>query len=245
MLRGIYSAAYAMEMAARNHEIVSENLVHATTPGYRRQGLVYEATAASVPPPAGGNAAPPAPTALQPPASYLYLEPGPLQQTNNPLDFAVSGDTFFVVQGPNGPLYTRNGSFELSPGGELQTRGGGYAVNGDSGPITVPPDAAAITVATDGTVTANGNQVGHLQLANFANPQTLRRVGPTLFEGDAPETPPPNSARIDQGYREGSNVQAVQEMVSMMIGMRFYEAAGKTMQAISDAIAQNTRPAQA
>ena len=106
----------------------------------------------------------------------------------------------------------------------------------------MPLDTAAITVATDGTVTANGNQVGHIRLATFANPQTLRRVGPTLFEGDAPETPPPNSVRVDQGYREGSNVQAVQEMVSMMIGMRFYEAAGKTMQAISDAVSQNTRP---
>jgi flagellar basal-body rod protein FlgF len=247
MLRGIYNAAYAMEVATRNHEIVAENLVNATTPGYRRQGLVYEASAAVVAPLSAGtpSAPSPAPTVPGGLSTYLHLESGPLQQTSNPLDFAIDGSAFFVVQGPNGPLYTRNGAFELGPSGDLRTRGGGYAVNGDSGPITVPLDTSAITVATDGTVTANGNQVGHLQLANFANPQTLRRVGPTLFEGDAPETPPTNSVRIDQGYREGSNVQAVQEMVSMMIGMRFYEAAGKTMQAISDAVAQNTRPAQA
>jgi flagellar basal-body rod protein FlgF len=241
MLRGIYNAAYAMEVATRNHEIVAENLVNATTPGYRRQGLVYEATAAELAPASAGNTAPPpsAPSAL---GTYLHLESGPLQQTANPLDFAIDGSAFFVVEGPNGPLYTRNGAFELGPSGDLRTRGGGYAVTGDGGAITVPLDTAAITVATDGTVTANGNQVGHLRLANFANPQTLRRVGPTLFEGDSPETPAPNSVRIDQGYREGSNVQAVQEMVSMMLGMRFYEAAGKAMQAISDAVSQDTRP---
>ena len=91
---------------------------------------------------------------------------------------------------------------------------------------------------------ANGNQVGQLQLARFANPQTLRRVGPTLFEGDAPQTPPPESGRIEQGYKEGSNVQPVQEMVTMLMGMRFYEAAQKAMQSLSDAVGQNTRPQQ-
>jgi flagellar basal-body rod protein FlgF len=244
MLRGIYNVAYAMEVATRNHEIVAENLVNSTTPGYRRQGLVYEASASAAAN-AGYSAtagAAPAPSVPGGISTYLHLESGTLQQTANPLDFAIDGTAFFVVQGPNGPLYTRNGAFELGPGGELRTRGGGYAVNGDSGAITVPPDTSAITVATDGSVTANGNPVGHLRLANFANPQTLRRVGSTLFEGDAPETPPPNTVRIDQGYREGSNVEPVQEMVSMMLGMRFYEAAGKAMQAISDAIAQNTRP---
>ena len=241
MLRGIYNAAYAMEMATRNHEIVAENIVNATTPGYRRQGLLYEASVAAVQPSTSADAARSSgvPGGA---SSYLHLEPGPLQQTNNPLDMAIDGAAFFVVQGPNGPLYTRNGSFELGPTGDLHTRGGGYAVNGQGGALTVPPEAGAIAVDADGTVTANGAQIGRLQLATFANPQSLRRVGPTLFEGDAPETPQLNSVRVEQGYREGSNVQPVQEMVSMMLGMRFYEAAGKAMQALSDAIAQNTRP---
>ena len=99
------------------------------------------------------SAAPPTGAAPQAPRSYLYLEPGPLQQTGNPLDVAISGDAFFVVQGPNGPLYTRNGSFELGPGGELRTRGGGYPV---AGAITVPPDAGTVTVGSDGTVVPTG-----------------------------------------------------------------------------------------
>jgi len=137
-------------------------------------------------------------------------------------------------------LYTRNGSFELSAQGELRTRGGQYRVSGQGGAITVPQNASAITVGSDGTITADGTQVGRLQLANFERLDALRRAGPTLFEGDAPQTPPA-SVRVDQGYREGSNVQAVQEMVSMMLGMRHYEAAGKVLQTISDSVSQLTR----
>ena len=83
MLRGIYSVASAMETAARNHDIVSENLVNSTTPGYRRQGLLYESTAASFVPTDAANATP-APASSQGPTSYNYFEPGPVQQTNNP-----------------------------------------------------------------------------------------------------------------------------------------------------------------
>jgi flagellar basal body rod protein FlgG len=243
MLRSVYSAAYAMQMSARNHEIVAENLVHATTPGYRRQASLYEASPASLmPPTTSGGAA--APAEFPQPQSYTYFEQGPLQQTNNPLDFAVSGNTFFVVEGPNGPLYTRNGSFEVTPTGELRTRGGGYRVSGQGGAITVPVDSGPIVVGSDGTITANGAQVGRLQLADFPRLDSLRRVGPTLFEGDAPQAPPA-SVRVDQGYREGSNVQAVQEMISMMVGMRHYEAASKVLQTINDSVSQNTRAQQA
>jgi flagellar basal body rod protein FlgG len=245
MLRGIYSVASAMETAARNHEIIAENLVNATTPGYRRQGLLYESASASTSP---------APSALNTGRSrsngpgsnsYLYTDPGPLQQTNNPYDVALAGNAFFVLQGPNGPLYTRNGSFQLGPGGQLQARGSGYPVSGSGGQgITIPPDATNVTIGSDGTVFSSGAEIGRLQLASFARPDTLQRVGPTLFQGENPQTPPADSIRVEQGYREGSNVQPVQEMVSMMLGMRFYEAAGKALQAITDAVAQNTKPSQ-
>ena len=155
---------------------------------------------------------------------------------------ALSGNAFFTVQGPNGPLYTRNGSFTLSATGQLQTRGGGYPVLGQGNVLTVPADASSITIAGDGTVSANGAAIGRLRLASFANTESLQRVGPTLFEGPAPQTPAPDSVRVEQGYRESSNVQPVQEMVTMMMGMRFYEAAQKAMQSMSDAVAQNTRP---
>jgi flagellar basal body rod protein FlgG len=227
-----------MESASRNQEIVAENLTHAVTPGYRRQALTFEVPDYSANADdrgtrnagRGGS-----------PGAFTHYESGPIEQTQNPLDVALVGDAFFVVEGPNGPLYTRNGGFELNAAGQLQTRGGGYRVRGRGGPITLPTNATQIAISTEGTISANGVEVGRLDFATFARPDTLRRVGGTLFEGGGPETPPPGTVRVEQGYREGSNVQPVQEMVSMMLGMRFYEAAEKAMRAISDAVAQNTR----
>lgn len=238
MLRGLYRVAGAMETVSRNHEIVSENLVNAATPGYRRQGMVFEVGRSADPdapgpePRGAGRAA----------TSFAYMDPGSLQKTDNPFDAALSGDAFFTLQGPNGPIYTRNGSFQLGVNGQLQSRGGGYTVTGEGGPITIPRDASSISIAGDGTVSADGTTIGKLRLANFQDPASLTRVGPTLFEGPNPQAPAAGSVRVEQGFRESSNVQPVREMVSMMMGMRFYEAAQKAMQSMSDAVAQNTRP---
>src|SRR5690349_2006678 len=101
MLRGIYSAASDMEASARNQEIVAENLAHVATPGYRRQGSVFDVgmqqddLAAATQ--ALGNG--------RNPVGFTHFDPGPMQQTNNPYDLALVGNAFFVVQGPNGPLY--------------------------------------------------------------------------------------------------------------------------------------------
>ncbi|MBI1832808.1 MAG: flagellar hook basal-body protein [Planctomycetes bacterium] len=244
MLNSLYSVASALESSTRNQELVAENLANSATPGYRRQGLVFEVSPYSMtaPPPSAGGSSPGGNAA---PQVFSLFDSGPLEQTNNPLDLAVAGSAFFVLEGPNGPVYTRNGAFELTPTGELQGRGNGYRVSGQGGALAVPAGTNTIEVAQDGTIKVNGNNViGRLQLATFAQPNDLRRVGPTLFEGDAPQTPPPGSARVQQGYREGSNVQVAQEMVSMMLGMRFYEAAERAMRAVGDAVAQNTRVQQ-
>jgi flagellar basal-body rod protein FlgF len=241
MLRGLYRMAGAMETVSRNQEMISENLVNATTPGYRRQGMVFEVPQSSV----GADGAAPAGrgrSSGRTPTYFAYMETGSLQKTDNPLDAALSGNAFFTVQGPNGPVYTRNGSFQLNANGQLETRGGGYRVQGQGGALTIPTNASSINIAGDGTVSADGALVGQLQLASFDDPTALRRVGPTLFEGPTPQTPAAGAVRVEQGFRESSNVQPVQEMVSMMMGLRFYEAAQKAMQTMSDTIAQNTRP---
>lgn len=239
MLRGLYSVASAMEASSRNHEIVSENLANAATPGYRRQGSIFEP---KVPGPTGDAELADRAGAVSP-RTFSNFESGPLQQTSNPLDLALVGYGFFVLAGPNGPLYTRNGGFEIGANGILQLRGSGYPVRGQGGStLSIPGDSAQITIGADGTVSANNIEIGRLDLATFERPEALRRVGATLFEGDAPQPPPVGALRIEQGYREGSNVQPVQEMVSMMIGMRHYEAAERAIRALGDAVSHTTRP---
>jgi flagellar basal-body rod protein FlgF len=241
MLRGIYSVAGAMEAATQSQEMAAENLTHLATPGYRRQGTFFELNTDQIsdPAPASRNIA-----SVSSPRAYSNLEGGPLQQTGNPFDLALSGNAFFVLDGPNGPLYTRNGGFERNAAGDLQTRGSGYRLRGSGGPISVPADATEINVNADGVIFAKGAEIGRLRLASFDRPEEMRRVGTTMFAADDPKTPPPGEVRVEQGYREGSNVQPVKEMVAMVLGMRYYQAAEKAMSALSDAVAQNTRSQQ-
>jgi flagellar basal body rod protein FlgG len=230
----MYDAGWSLHAATLNQELTADNLAHATTPGYRRQGLSFAPFLQDV---AFTEKAVADPAALTP---YTNFTPGPLIHTEQPFDLALTGDAFFVLDGPSGPVYTRSGAFELSPQGDLQARNG-MTVRGQGGRINIP-NAASIQVTQDGVIRADGSEVGRLQIARFDNPAELRRVGTTLFEGPAPREPEPGSFRVEQGFREGANVEAVQEMINMMIGMRQYEAAERTLRAMSEAIALNTRP---
>jgi flagellar basal-body rod protein FlgF len=239
MIAGMYSAVSALNGAATTQEIVAENLAHANMPGYRRQGLTFESvqqTAVARTPGSNGGI-----TGAQAGRAYTSFDQGPVQYTGNPLDLAVSGNTFFVLDGPNGPVYTRNGSFELDAQGNLQSHGG-LAVRSGGGKITIPPNTNKITVSQDGTVLANNLEVGKLQLAEFSDPSVLERAGTTLFQGPAGQQPNAGTYRVEQGYQEGSNVQIVNEMVSMISGMRYYEAAQRALRALGDAVALDTNP---
>lgn len=242
MMRGVYDAATALSEALINQDVRAANLANATTTGYRSQGYTHGTFAAALDQAVAGV---PTPGAGNPSVSGIYtnFEPGPMQQTGNPLDLAITGDGFFIVDGPSGPLYTRNGAFELDSQGQLQTKSG-LLVRGEGGPIRIPPDTSRIIIASDGTVQADNNAVGRLQLARVPNARgSLQRAGDTLFEGPPP---PPQldlgDVRVLQGYREGSNVQVVHEMISMLAGMRHYEASQRALRSLSEATALNTRP---
>jgi flagellar basal body rod protein FlgG len=260
MISGLYSAATALDNAIANQDAVAENLAHANVPGYRRRGLIFgtfeqqlqEATAqlaTPVPPfqPRTVEAAAESPAAqslfgAQPLLGFTGFEPGQLQHTGNPLDVAATGSTFFVVEGPSGTLYTRNGTFRLNEQNQLETTGG-LRVRGQGGSITLPPDASRIAITPDGRVLADNVEIDRLTLANFDDPRVLQRAGTSVFQGPAsPPEPEPGTARIEQGYRESSNVQVVNEMVAMLAGLRHYEAADRALRSISEAVALTTRP---
>jgi flagellar basal-body rod protein FlgF len=233
MLTGLYNAAGALGAATASHEMAAENLAHATTPGYRRRSVMFEAVdhAAQQSGYFGVSA----------PSEVTHFEPGPLQHTDNPLDLALSADAFFALDGPSGPVYTRAGCFELNARGELQSTSGLRVRGTGGGAIVIPPNTNTITVNSQGFVYADNAQVGQLQLATFSDARGLRRVGPSLFEGPAPQTPTLGSVRVEQGYREGSNVQIVQEMVALIVGMRHYQAAQKAMTALSESVQQHAQ----
>lgn len=243
MIRGIYSAATGLEAFSLLQDAVGENLANSTTPGYRQRGVSFESFEVPIPADhpelAEGDV-----FGTQPYAIYNNFEPGPLQTTGNPLDFALSGNVnaFFGLNGPNGPLFTRNGVFTLNADGMLQSANG-LPVRGQGGAaIIIPAGTARVEIEENGGIRANGAIVGVLELNVFPNPNALQRVGPSLFQGAAPAAAQPGAVQVVQGVRENSNVQPVTEMVSMIFALRLYEHAQRALRSLSDAIQQNTRP---
>jgi len=268
MLRGLYAAASGLEANIVNQDALTENVAHANVSGYRRQGAVFEpfepvlarATAATpgvalvaqgprnTPPPP-----PPVPGGggelwgTRPSFIFTDFTPGGLLPTGNPLDLAATDNsTWFVVDGPNGPLLTRNGQFTLDDRNRIITRSG-LLVRGSAGQILVPPSATNINIGPEGLVAAtiDGQPVviDTLLLANVGNPTSMIRVGDTLFQGPVPNGPPlPGTGHIQQGYLEQPNQQVVTDMVGMLNGLRHYEAAQRALRSLSEALALSTRP---
>lgn len=158
---------------------------------------------------------------------------GEIAMTSNPFDLAIQGGGFFMVQGPGGTLYTRDGAFTMSGDGRLVT-GDGHIVMGEGGAtIQLDPDGGAPSIGRAGAISQNGNEVGHIALAGFAHPENLQKVGDNLWSavGQAQTTP---DGVIVQGALEGSNVRPVLELTKLIAISRAYESAAKIVSNADD-----------
>lgn len=238
MLVGFYSAASALRAAELNQDVIATNLAHMNVPGFRRSSLTTSAFRD---------------TLTQSPNSPGFgtieegvnsdFTPGPMMATDRKLDVAIDGDGFFTVESPTGPLYTRSGSFQIGDGGTLVGTHG-MPVVGAGGPINLPADVrqSDIQISSDGTISANGQQLGQLQLVAFANRNQLQQVGTTLFSAPPTAQPADVDVQVVQGMREQSNVRPVDELVSMIVAMRYHEAAQRTLRSMNETIQKNTDP---
>ena len=223
MYAGIYSAASAMNVAERSHELTAQNLASAHLPGFRRRMDVGQASEQ--------------PSGTEP---HIDFTPGGLQRTGRPLDAALVGEGFFTVQGSDGsPLYTRAGDWFLNSEGELTTVDGLPVLAGGQ-PVRLPPTASenALTISETGELRVGDQSLGTLDIVTFADPTGLQPVGQTLFQAPPELAPTPSTARVQQGVRELSNVSIPVELIRMLAGVRNYEAAQKAMQALAKSIAQ-------
>ena len=248
MLRSLYTAATGMEAQQTKLDVIANNLANSSTTGFKRARADFEdllsetIRSATAPTPQGGGRPEPLQVCLgvRNAATTRSFAQGDMTSTQNPLDLAIEGGGFFRVQRANGDFgYTRAGNFRVDATGRLVTQTGEIV----DPPITIPQDATAITIRSDGTVLAtmpgktDPTTLGNLQLAIFTNPGGLESLGNNLFGATAASGDPvvvkPGElgvGSISQGYLENANVQAVQEMVDMITTQRAYEMNSKTIQ---------------
>jgi flagellar basal-body rod protein FlgF len=159
---------------------------------------------------------------------------GTLQSTGNPLDLALSGQGFFTVKGPHGPLYTRNGSFKVSADGALTTLEGKPVIGPDGQPIQIPP-GGPVVVGSDGSLTQDGQSVGQLNIVDFKDRSALEKTGNGYFIGTPDNAPiPAADATVAQGSIEGSNVAPAESAVRLVGVMRQFEMLQKAISLTSD-----------
>lgn len=174
-------------------------------------------------------------------ATWVDLSPGAIERTGDPLDVAINGNAYLVVQTPQGQRYTRNGALSINADGQLVT-GEGYQVLGDSGPITFQSSDHNITIAPTGIITVQEGSGtaeaprGRLQLVGFDQPQRLQKDGGSTFvaPNGVNATAPPPDTRVVQGAIEKSNVNAVAEMARMIQITRNYTDIAAILQQESD-----------
>jgi flagellar basal-body rod protein FlgG len=247
MIRSLWIAKTGMDAQQTQLDVISNNLANVGTNGYKRQVAEFQDLLYQNLRQAGASSSQQTqlPTGLQLGTGVQLVSTpriftqGNLQQTGSQFDMAVNGNGFFQVQMPDGTTaYTRDGTFHVDSAGQLVTSSG-YAL---SPAVTIPPTAQSVTIGADGTVSITlpgqsaAQNVGAVQLAGFINPAGLESKGQNLFaETAASGTPSANSpgtnglGTLQQGYVETSNVNVVEELVSMIQTQRAYELNSKAI----------------
>ena len=247
MTQALWIAKTGLDAQQTRMAVISNNLANTNTTGFKRDRASFEDLLYQTVRQAGGASSEQTqlPTGLSTgtgvrvAATDKQFTQGNLSQTGNALDVAINGRGFFEVLTPDGsPAYTRDGSFQINSQGELVTNAG-YPVQPG---LQLPEGAQSVTIAGDGTITvqiagqAEGVQIGALIVSDFINPAGLQAKGGNLYvetgaSGPAQQGAPGENGAglLVQGALEGSNVNVVEELVSMIETQRAYETNAKAI----------------
>ena len=248
MINSLWISKTGMQAQQTQLDVISNNMANVSTNGFKRANAVFEDLMYQNLRQVGAAATEQnnLPTGLQiglgvrTVATSRSFTQGSLQQSGNQLDLAVNGSGFLQVTMPDGTTgYTRDGSLQTDSQGRLVTSSG-FPIAGD---ITIPAEAQSITVGSDGVVSvkmpgnATPQQVGNIELAGFINPAGLEPLGQNMYAESAASGNPVTGApganglgNLMQGYVETSNVNVVQELVTMIQTQRAYEMNSKAIQ---------------
>ncbi|MHC4534583.1 MAG: flagellar hook-basal body protein [Planctomycetota bacterium] len=240
----------SLDALTQEYETITHNLANVSTAGFKRRcntfsksleeqmtGLLGQATGAETYSPGSIEL-----------TSSLDFSQGNLTVTGRSLDFALSGKGFFVIETPNGPLYTRNGIFQTNQNGQIIDMQG-RIVAGEAGPITIPNNMISqVSVSSDGSISADGTPIGKFQLVDFAdNEAKLVPTGDSCYRMPDVNIQPvaAENAIVKQGSQEVSNVKMIEELVDMIMVSRLYEANMKFIAARKEVASSITSAAMA
>ena len=248
MINSLWISKTGMEAQQMQLDVISNNLANVSTNGFKKSHAVFEDLMYQNLRQVGSNTSEQStlPTGLQvglgvrTVATSRNFAQGNLQQTSNNLDVAVQGNGFFQLTMPDGTIgYTRDGAFQIDSQGRMVNSSGLPLASG----ITVPANATNVAVAADGKVTATipGSvalqTIGTITLASFINPAGLEPKGQNVYAESAASGQPTVGAAnanglgsLMQGFVETSNVNVVQELVTMIQTQRAYEMNSKAIQ---------------
>lgn len=201
----------------REMQVLAHNVANLSTTGFRREGVVFSEFVRRL----DGGEEPLSMAAAN--ARQTYLDQGGLSHTGGPLDLAIEGDGFFLVETPAGERLTRAGHFLRNAEGEMVTPEGHRLLDIGGAPVFLPADAGPIGIADDGTVSVGGEPLAQLGLVRPEDPSQIRREGGNLLLATG-EILPAENAVLHQGFLEESNVNPISEMARLIAVQRAYEA---------------------
>ncbi|RJP26163.1 MAG: flagellar hook-basal body protein [Candidatus Abyssobacteria bacterium SURF_5] len=241
VLRGIYTAASGMIAQGRRVDVISNNLANVGTTGFKRsqpaiRGFhqIFSREIMRYPPARGIDNVDGGGAAVN--ATIEDFSQGPTIESGNPLDLALEGPGFFVVRTPLGDRYSRAGNFSLNSLGHLVTREG-YPVLGREGPIIIHGET--VRISANGDVLVNDVPAETILVVDFPKPYPLTPYGDSLFgatEAGATASFVVPDPRVRVGALEGSNVNPIAELVSLMSAARSYESSQRAVQALDESL---------
>ncbi|MDA3845618.1 MAG: flagellar basal-body rod protein FlgF [Vallitaleaceae bacterium] len=238
MLRGLYTAYTGMNAQQQRMDTISNNLANVNTTGYKKDGVFFESfkelyiSKINDPETSANSRIGTMSFGVQIGETYVDHAQGSITQTGIVNHLAIQGDGFFVAgslneDGTFSEKYTRDGSFNLGPNGQLMTSDGLYVL-GEEGPITVS-NLNGLIISEQGDVFDGATRVGKIRMVGIEDPNKLNKLGGSLYDKTTESVEKAFEGTVMQGYLEASNVNSVEEMVNMINVMRSYESSQKVL----------------
>ncbi len=201
----------SIEALMQEFHVITHNLANVSTVGYKRRCNAFTKSLEAQ----GQGSETYSPGSIELNSAFDFSQ-GSIVQTARPLDFALYGKGFFVIETTEGPLYTRNGTFFTNQNGQI-VDSDGYVVAGATGAITLPTgvELSQVIVSGDGKLTAGGAAIGEFKLVDFADDENLLvPMGTSRFRMPSEDITPKQAENVmvRQGYQEASNVKIVEEL---------------------------------